>query len=202
MKETFFTADTHFGHKNVIPYCKRPYTDTHEMDEDLIKKWNETVSPDDTIFHLGDFAFASQLRTKEIIGRLNGYKILIMGNHDRKNADWWESAGFNRAMKPPYGQVVSYLEGPDKAGVRFYMSHFPHREVMGEYDQRDYLAQRAPQRAVLDRPLVHGHVHESWKLRPNLVNAGVDVWGYKPVHLSKVLECVNHVRDLADGDSV
>ena len=52
----FFTADTHWGHRNIIRYCQRPFADVEEMNEALITNWNSTVGKDDIVFHLGDFA--------------------------------------------------------------------------------------------------------------------------------------------------
>jgi calcineurin-like phosphoesterase family protein len=200
--EVFFTADTHFGHRNVIPYCKRPYADVEEMDAAMIQLWNETVKPDDIVYHLGDFAFGPQVRIREVISQLNGYKTLVMGNHDKKTVGWWEDAGFHKVFKPRYGESVPFAIFSRTDGAIetvFRMSHFPFQDVMGEYDDRDYLTPRAPVRAETTVPLVHGHVHEAWRLKPGLVNVGCDVWDYKPVPLSKVLECVDHVRDLPNG---
>ena len=78
----WFTSDTHFGHNNIIKFCKRPWKTTEEMDEALIERWNSVVKPDDIVFHLGDFAFATNSRWKELINRLNGHIHLILGNHD------------------------------------------------------------------------------------------------------------------------
>src|SRR5581483_5246031 len=77
-----FTSDTHFGHKNVIRYDERPFRDMDHMREMLIKNWNDTVTPSDTVYHLGDVAFLGTTATREIVNRLNGRKILIRGNHD------------------------------------------------------------------------------------------------------------------------
>ena len=68
----FFTADTHFGHANIIKYCHRPFATVEEMDEALVRNWNAVVSPDATVFHLGDFALDSKERWKELFERLNG----------------------------------------------------------------------------------------------------------------------------------
>ncbi len=57
MNKVFFIGDTHFGHANIIKYCKRPFSSAQEMNEMLIKYWNETVEPSDTVYHVGDFAF-------------------------------------------------------------------------------------------------------------------------------------------------
>ena len=56
---TWITADCHFGHANIIKYCKRPFKDLEEMNAILIKNWNERVSPGDIVIVLGDFAWES-----------------------------------------------------------------------------------------------------------------------------------------------
>lgn len=78
----FFTSDTHFGHTNIIKYCNRPFGSIEEHDRTIIERWNEKIGPNDIVFHLGDFAFASEKYIKEILEQLNGKKYLIFGNHD------------------------------------------------------------------------------------------------------------------------
>lgn len=51
----FFTSDTHFNHTNIIRFCERPFERVDEMNEKLIDNWNSVVSPEDFVFHLGDF---------------------------------------------------------------------------------------------------------------------------------------------------
>lgn len=82
--KVFFTSDTHFGHSNIIKYCQRPFNSAEHMDEVLISNWNEVVSPQDIVFHLGDFCFGSDKEWIKILQRLNGTKYLILGNHDLK----------------------------------------------------------------------------------------------------------------------
>ena len=53
----FFTADTHFGHANVIRLSKSPFADISAMNEALISGWNEVVGNEDVVWHLGDFAY-------------------------------------------------------------------------------------------------------------------------------------------------
>lgn len=86
---TWFTADTHFGHINVIKYCNRPFQSIQEMDEVLINNINKHVQKNDTLYHLGDFAFVkySVKKTKEYLDRIKCSKIiLIVGNHDPHNS--------------------------------------------------------------------------------------------------------------------
>ena len=60
----YFTADTHFSHKNILLYENRPYQSIEEMDNDLIEKWNKTVGKNDTVYHLGDFVLVAQQNGK------------------------------------------------------------------------------------------------------------------------------------------
>ena len=78
----FFTADTHFGHANVIRYCGRPFRSVAEMDDALIDNWNAAVRPTDTVYHLGDFAYRSRRPPGRYLDRLNGTIHLVRGNHD------------------------------------------------------------------------------------------------------------------------
>ena len=80
----FFTADTHFGHENIIRFCNRPFINAAEMNAELIRRWRETVPDDGIIFHLGDFAHGSSRLWNDILNALPGHKYLILGNHDMK----------------------------------------------------------------------------------------------------------------------
>lgn len=82
--EVWFTSDTHFYHENILRYCSRPFRDIADMNETLIRRWNETIPPDGFVFHLGDFAFGGSKEWNEVISRLNGRIYLILGNHDMK----------------------------------------------------------------------------------------------------------------------
>lgn len=78
MSHVYFTADHHFSHANIIPYAYRPFASAEEMNGEMIRRWNETVSPEDAVYHLGDFALASAERIAEFLARLNGYKIELL----------------------------------------------------------------------------------------------------------------------------
>jgi len=80
----FFTADQHFNHERIINYCHRPFIDIVEMNETLINKWNNKVTPKDSVYVLGDFYFKDlpSYRYYDIRNRLNGKIFLITGDHD------------------------------------------------------------------------------------------------------------------------
>lgn len=80
----FFTADTHFGGFNIIKHCNRPFKNVEEMDEAIIRNWNNRVSYKDTVYHLGDFLHRNVSNPKQYLDRLNGKLVLVAGNHDRE----------------------------------------------------------------------------------------------------------------------
>lgn len=83
-EEVWFTSDTHFYHANILRYCNRPFSDVTEMNEELIRRWNETVPASGIVFHLGDVCFGGSKEWNEVLHRLNGKIYLILGNHDMK----------------------------------------------------------------------------------------------------------------------
>lgn len=97
----FVISDSHFGHANIIKYCNRPFKTTEEMDAIMIKNWNETVSNKDVVIHLGDFALGTKERCAEIVSKLNGKKILILGNHDNWSEQFYRDCGFHTVSRFP-----------------------------------------------------------------------------------------------------
>ncbi|HET9144120.1 metallophosphoesterase [Actinophytocola sp.] len=78
----WFSADLHFGHASIIEHCDRPFRTLDEMHEAIIARWNERVSPDDTVWLLGDIALGDRDVTLPLVRRLHGHKRLVAGNHD------------------------------------------------------------------------------------------------------------------------
>lgn len=112
-----WTSDLHLGHANIIRYCDRPFADVREMNDELIRRWNETVSSDDEVWVLGDVA-------------------LYQGD---------------------------------------------------SHDDRRFVGQRPADAGLV---LLHGHVHERWKVNGRQVNVGVDVWDYRPVSDAQILSAL------------
>jgi calcineurin-like phosphoesterase family protein len=158
----FFTGDTHFGHRNIIDYCSRPYESVDEMNECLIKNWNDKVGPDDTVFHLGDFAMGNRKLVPEYKRRLNGEIWLIRGNHD--------SPDTLRCFHEP---VIDLMElniktGEKKKGQKIILCHY-------RFDVWD-----ASHRGAWH---VHGHSHGTLPIRKDrkVWDVGVDANDYQPV---------------------
>ena len=103
MAKDFFIADTHFGGENIRRYENRPFETVQVMDEKMIENWNAVVSPEDTVYVLGDFSDYGDIdKDAEILQRLNGCKILIMGNHDcHRTPQEWRDTGFAECYSLP-----------------------------------------------------------------------------------------------------
>ena len=178
----FYIADLHFGHANIMRHSKRPFTSVEEMDETLIKNWNKVVKPTDTVYILGDLCFKNGKNPEEYLTRLNGTKILILGNHDtqiRKN--------LVRGKYPELVKVVPYLELTevvDGESRLIVLSHYPMIEWNGYFRNSIHL---------------YGHIHNNtendtytlMKNRKNAYNVGVDILDYTPRTLAEVIEYNN-----------
>lgn len=189
----WFTSDTHFFHKNIIEYCRRPYYSVDQMNQALIDNWNRVVEPDDIIYHLGDFSFANKNKTRAILEQLYGYKVLIRGNHDR-NCEGYVELGFNEA----YEDLILMT-----AGEVIWMNHIPEvndeddrKFVRPQYKESFHKLSPNERPAKYNRPslVLCGHVHEKWLYKGRCINVGVDQWGYFPVSLKDLIELRNRLE--------
>jgi calcineurin-like phosphoesterase family protein len=114
MPSVFLVSDTHFGHAGVCRFTRddgeklRPWTDPDEMDEEMVKRWNETVKPTDKVYHLGDVVI--NRKALNIMHRLNGDKVLIRGNHDIfRDDEYREHFRELRAYHVMNGMILSHI---------------------------------------------------------------------------------------------
>ncbi len=115
MPSVFLVSDTHFGHLGVCRFTKddgvtklRPWTDPNEMDEEMVKRWNETVKPQDKVYHLGDVVI--NRKSLSIMSRLNGDKVLIRGNHDIfRDEEYRQYFRELRAYHVMNGMILSHI---------------------------------------------------------------------------------------------
>ena len=114
MPSVFLVSDTHFGHTGVCRFTRndgeklRPWTDPDEMDEAMIKAWNERVKPTDKVYHLGDVVI--NRKALAIMRRLNGDKVLIRGNHDIfRDEDYRAHFRELRAYHVMNGMILSHI---------------------------------------------------------------------------------------------
>lgn len=176
---TWFTSDLHLGHRNIIRYCDRPFTSVAAMDAALTDRWNRVVAPDDTVWVLGDVAMGAIDRSLGLVDRLAGRKILVAGNHDRcwyghgeRAVPWVE-----RYLDAGFAEIVQGSADVEIAGIPVVVDHFP-------YDGDSHDADRYVDHRPRDdgRWLLHGHVHDRWTVRGRMINVGVDVRAFAPMH--------------------
>lgn len=187
--KTFFTSDTHVGHRNILQYSNRPFTSVEHMDEMLIRNWNDVVSDEDVVYHLGDVAMGSLDTSLPKLGRLNGYKILILGNHDRPfmRRDKNDYERWVNRYREFFDEIHDYLE-INLNGRHFMLSHFPY--VGDSHDKDRYDEFRLTDAGV---PLIHGHTHSTENISYSplgtpQIHVGVDSRGYAPVSSEQILK--------------
>ena len=124
MPAVFLTSDTHFGHTGVCRFTNsdgskmRPWTDPDEMDEEMVKRWNETVRPNDKVYHCGDVVI--NRKALKIMSRLNGDKVLIRGNHDIfRDDEYREHFRELRAYHVMNGMILSHIPIHEESLGRF-----------------------------------------------------------------------------------
>jgi calcineurin-like phosphoesterase family protein len=154
----FFTADTHFGHAGARALYRRPFASVLEMNTAMVARWNETVRPDDDVWHLGDFSLnTSTVAAAGLLRSLSGRKHLVTGNNDPPDivslAEW-------RTVQA-YAEITV-----DDA--RIVLCHYAFRTWNG-------MAKGALN--------LHGHSHGRLKPLPRQYDVGVDVRDFRPVTL-------------------
>ena len=124
MPSVFLTSDTHFGHAGVCRFLRndgtklRPWDDPDEMDEEMVRRWNETVRPTDKVYHLGDVVI--NRKALKIMHRLNGDKVLIKGNHDIfKLEDYLPHFRDIRGYHVMNGMILSHIPVHPESQGRF-----------------------------------------------------------------------------------
>lgn len=186
----FFTSDLHFGHRNILNFCKRPFENVKDMDNQLIENWNSVVSENDIVFSLGDFCWFP--RPKEYynrISKLNGIVYFISGNHDDTQClkETTEKYQLDDKVHVCSDIVTLYLEAqhlnlPCKI-FEIIMCHYPLWTWSHVENKTIHL---------------YGHVHSlDWRSceefgkpinhRSNCLDVGADAHKYTPIDIQEVL---------------
>jgi calcineurin-like phosphoesterase family protein len=168
----YVTADTHYGHTNIITHCHRPFRTVAEMGETITKNWNNIIQPTDTVYHLGDFAF----RLPDTLPVLNGQKFLVIGNHDKK-------------LLPKYKNIFGWMRDIYDLKTetqRFWLSHYAHRVWNHSHHGSIHL---------------YGHSHNTLPDDPNSLSmdVGMDaayaiLGEFRPFSLDEVLDIIKRTK--------
>lgn len=157
----YFTSDTHFGDSRVLRIDRRPFASMAEHDAALIANWNRVVSPEDEVWHLGDFAARRTGFAGHLLSKLNGGKHLIIGNNDpleTTNAPGWLSTQH-------YAELTI-------DGHLLILCHYPFR-TWNQMSKRSIN--------------LHGHSHGRLKPLPRQFDVGVDPRQLQPVTLAEIV---------------
>lgn len=176
----WFTADTHFGHKKIIEYANRPFDSIEQMDEALINNWNNKVSHEDEVYHLGDVALCSPSKLNKILDRLNGKIYLIKGNHEKSV----------EACKDRFEWIKDYHELiiPDNDA-------FQGKQLLVLF----HYAMRVWQASHHGTYHIYGHSHGTLPDDPESLSfdVGVDCHNYEPINyqnIKNIMEQKNWIK--------
>jgi len=189
-KPVFFTSDWHIGHEKVISYSNRPFNNVDHMSETLIKRYNSTVPKNGVCYFLGDMGFCSKEILHKVISSLNGTKVLVLGNHDKKTQGMY-NLGFDVVM---YGATLLI------ANKRVTLSHCPllgvYREVVDKDKGVNWHGDIKESRKIFTcsdegQYHLHGHIHspnsnKSEKIAGKQYDVGVDANKFTPVSESQI----------------
>ncbi len=165
MPDIFVISDTHWRHR---PYVKRRgFASVEAMDQFMFEQWNQVVKPEDQVYHLGDVVVGRNRVIlswmKETMPKLNGEKILILGNHD------------NPRLMRGFASIQLWKELAI-GGQNFALSHAPlHEDTLDE------------PRFKGNALNVHGHIHASSAPTPRHICVCVEQTNYAPINIEELL---------------
>jgi calcineurin-like phosphoesterase family protein len=122
----WFTSDWHIAHKSILFYDNRPFKDVEEMNEEIFRRCNEVVMPEDTLIYGGDLAFDLRGDLQKIYyyrSRINCRTVkFVLGNDDKLI----EKHRYQLVRDGVFNSITEvYTEVSTKPNV--FVSHFAHR---------------------------------------------------------------------------
>lgn len=193
MSKVWFTSDTHFNDKSIMPHeievIPNKQITRSELDQHIINCWNTVVNPEDTVYHLGDFGKYTNIdQVADVVKKLNGHKILVCGNHDLELVQ--EQTGCKDADIET--EVYQYwtLCGFEQVYTR--------RTFLSEYT---VVSHKPPE--FINEPYLwlFGHVHVNQLYRtvtPISVCVCADRWNWFPVEYDTILNAVKMARTIME----
>lgn len=188
MGKIWLTSDWHFNHDKDFVWAARGFSNVQEMNKTIVKRWNEVINWDDTVYVLGDCGLGgggdqALAAIKYYIQQLNGTIKIIFGNHDTESriAMYKDCYNIDSVSSDSccYATMVHY------EGYHFYLSHYP--TICSNLD--------------LDKPLKarvislcgHSHITDpfgDWN-RGVIYHVEVDAHNCYPVLLDNIINDIN-----------
>ena len=204
-KAIYFTSDTHYFHKKSIEFDKRPFQDIEHMHRVMVNNYNAVVPESGVCYFLGDFGMGPAKEMKELVNSLNGTKVLVLGNHDKKHNSMY-NMGFdvvvNSASIKIAGEIVTMSHCPLRGIVREDTSNMrgtvEGEHWHGESRHTDYSVENFGQYHL------HGHIHSPNRGRSKTIldkqfDIGVVANNYRPVSISVIESWVAKDKDVTQN---
>ncbi|QYF97093.1 hypothetical protein [Microbacterium sp. PAMC21962] len=192
----FVTADTHFSHARISELADRPFATVNEMNEELVRRWNDTVGADDVVLHLGDVALGPIEESIGLTAQLNGRRFLVPGNHDRVSPATQSKRAIERFV--PLYEAAGWAILPEviegtRHGYRLFASHYPYR---GDSQDTDRHTSHRP-RWDDGIPLLHGHTHaHDHGPDGHQFHVGLDAHDYAPIPFTVIDAWIQTIPDI------
>jgi calcineurin-like phosphoesterase family protein len=182
MGKIFVTSDTHFGHDREFVWGPRGFSNYMAHDNAIVKRWNEVVGPDDTVFHLGDVMLGDNSYGMDCLAELNGNIKIIPGNHDT-------ATRLALYRKLPRVEVLGLAEMIKYKKYNFYLSHHP--TITSNLEKAPYLRMHLIN--------LFGHTHQQNKFymsMPYMFHVGMDSNNCTPVLLDDAIEMMKKETEI------
>lgn len=170
----FFTSDTHFMHNKEFLFGPRGFTNTEDMCREIVKRWNETVSPEDEVFHLGDVVLSDIDAGIEFVKQLNGKIHLIRGNHDTDTKVERFKNECPNIVSIEWATMIRHKK------IMFFLSHCPSITKTPE--------DGANKQGIIN---LFGHTHQTHNFfndNPFMFHVGMDSHDLRPVSIDEIIE--------------
>ena len=169
----FIVSDLHLGHSKAFIYGARGFENVEDMNEAIIRKWNEGVDEEDAVYVLGDLVMGPETNL-QMLRRLNVRIHIVRGKHDT-DSRWDFYQRLPNVVEAEKSIFFSY------DGYKFYLSHYP------------TITKRADAGKPLKKCLVNlcGHTHtkdpfEDWGIGM-IYHCELDAHDCAPVRLEDII---------------
>lgn len=170
----WFTSDWHIGDHR-LEILRRPFVNHDEMFSKIRDNFNNLVKKNDVVYVLGDVCYKESRSYLPLVKTLNGKKHLIKGNHDRNIDDNFFLYYFESVVEDGQGLDIRIED------IDLYLTHYPTTTKIDKFN-------------------LVGHVHDSWKFMPNMINVGLDVNNFRPVNFDQISFYYNSIMSHFDKD--
>lgn len=202
-EKLYFTSDLHLGHGNIIKFCNRPFVDVNEMNNTIINNWNKVIKEDDLCFILGDFSMWGRQSWENLLDRMLGRKILIIGNHDKEKTipverfeyvtDGFLNISIDDKDTKFKEQLITLCHYPM---LSWYQSHRGAWQLFGHWHNKKINAPTENNENIMEANLeVADYVKEEFvymsKTRPTQMDIGVDGNDFRPISYYDIKKIIN-----------